>query len=90
MFNQLVQCCLVYSFIIQNFYDTLRQNVIDLMQGIFVCHDNWDDDKFEIALKIVVSTVGPPPKGYISRGVMGAEQELIENLIIEGSRLNIY
>lgn len=79
------------SYIIQNFHDTLRQNVIDLIQGklpLLVAAHEWDVDVLETTLKIAVTAVGSPPKGYMPRGALGAEESLIEDLILEGSKLS--
>lgn len=81
------------SYIIQNFHDTLRQNVIDLMQGklpLVISAHEWDVDVLETTLKIAVTNVGSPPKGYMPRGAMGAEESLVEDLILEGAKLSTF
>lgn len=79
-----------HRYLIQNFHDTLRQNVIDLMQGqiLRLAAHEWDVDVLETTLKIAVTNVGAPPKGYMPRGLMGAEESLIEDLILEGRKLS--
>lgn len=74
------------SYIIQNFADSFRQSVIDLMQGNLTDYTQLTDDDVldtlvEVAKTALVPTKPPPLRGYFNVGVFGAEARLAEDLI---------
>lgn len=71
-------------FLIQNFQDTLRQHVIDLMQGRSVVAYSLDDRVARQLLGVLTDNlpVREMNRGYAHCGVLGAEQQLIEDLIL--------
>lgn len=79
---------LIIRFIIQNFYDTLRQHVFDMMQGRPIQVTNIDDSVGHQLLGVLTDNlpIQEMNHGYAYRGVMGTEQEQIEALIFNCSR----
>lgn len=78
-----MSCPLLRSFFIQNFADSFRQCIIDLMQGQLQRADELrEDDVLETIVQILTPESRPPLRGYYSAGVLGPELKLLESIVI--------
>lgn len=75
---------IICSYIIQNFYDTFRQSIIDLMQGNIT---QSDELHFNERLKVLASMAESPidVSGVYHYGALNAELQLAES-IVESTR----
>ncbi|EDW15388.2 phosphatidylinositide phosphatase SAC2 isoform X1 [Drosophila mojavensis] len=70
-------------FFIQNFADSFRQCIIDLMQGQLQRADELrEDDVLETIVQILTPESRPPLRGYYSAGVLGPELKLLESIVL--------
>ena len=84
---------IIISFIIQNFADSFRQSVIDLMQNNIKHVSEISEDEFlatiiEIAETALVPSTPAPIRGYFHAGVLGPELQLLESLAIQTRSTN--
>lgn len=78
-----MSCPLLRSFFIQNFADSFRQCIIDLMQGQLQRADELrEDDVLETIVQILTPESRPPLRGYYSAGVLGPELKLLESIVL--------
>ncbi|KAL9891891.1 phosphatidylinositide phosphatase spermathreecae isoform 2-T3 [Glossina fuscipes fuscipes] len=69
-------------FFIQNFTDTFRQCIIDLMQGqLNNANELKEDEVLSTILLILCPSVPAPTRGYFYAGVLGPEIKLLDNLL---------
>lgn len=70
------------SFFIQNFTDTFRQCIIDLMQGqLNNANELKEDEVLSTILLILCPSVPAPTRGYFYAGVLEPEIKLLDNLL---------
>lgn len=71
---------IICSYIIQNFYDTFRQSMIDLMQGNI---RKSDELQFNEALKVLASIAELPVEvsSYYHYGALNNELQLTESIL---------
>ncbi|KAH8326677.1 hypothetical protein KR067_011777 [Drosophila pandora] len=70
-------------FFIQNFADSFRQCVIDLMQGQLQRPDELqEDDVLATIIQILTPEYKPPLGGYYNPGVLGPELQLLESVVM--------
>lgn len=75
-------CQLLRSFFIQNFADSFRQCIIDLMQGeLRHATELREDEVLETIVHILTPESHPPLLGYYNAGVLGPELKLLESII---------
>lgn len=78
-----MSCPLLRSFFIQNFADSFRQCIIDLMQGkLQQAAELKEDDVLETIIQILKPESQPPLRGYYSAGVLGPELKLLESIVL--------
>lgn len=77
-------CVFVRSFIIQNFFDTFRQSIIDLMHGNIT---QINEPQFSESLKILASIADSNinVSGFYHYGALNNELQLTES-ILESTR----
>ncbi|XP_030553911.1 phosphatidylinositide phosphatase SAC2 isoform X1 [Drosophila novamexicana] len=69
-------------FFIQNFADSFRQCIIDLMQGeLRHATELREDEVLETIVHILTPESHPPLLGYYNAGVLGPELKLLESII---------
>nr|NP_001163676.1 spermathreecae, isoform E [Drosophila melanogaster]ACZ94972.1 spermathreecae, isoform E [Drosophila melanogaster] len=69
-------------FFIQNFADSFRQCIIDLMQGqLLRAEDLQEDEVLSTILQILTPETRPPLHGYYNPGVLGPELQLLESIV---------
>ncbi|XP_036674912.3 phosphatidylinositide phosphatase SAC2 isoform X1 [Drosophila suzukii] len=69
-------------FFIQNFADSFRQCIIDLMQGqLLRAEELQEDEVLETIIQILTPETRPPLRGYYNPGVLGPELQLIESIV---------
>ncbi|XP_033164017.1 phosphatidylinositide phosphatase SAC2 isoform X1 [Drosophila mauritiana] len=69
-------------FFIQNFADSFRQCIIDLMQGqLLRAEDLQEDEVLGTILQILTPETRPPLRGYYNPGVLGPELQLLESIV---------
>ncbi|XP_020813812.1 phosphatidylinositide phosphatase SAC2 isoform X1 [Drosophila serrata] len=69
-------------FFIQNFADSFRQCIIDLMQGHLLTADELQEDEvLNTILQILTPETRPPMRGYYNPGVFGPELQLLESIV---------
>ncbi|XP_017035862.1 phosphatidylinositide phosphatase SAC2 isoform X3 [Drosophila kikkawai] len=69
-------------FFIQNFADSFRQCIIDLMQGHLLTADELHEDEvLNTILQILTPETRPPMRGYYNPGVFGPELQLLESIV---------
>uniref|UniRef100_B3NZZ3 GG24675 n=1 Tax=Drosophila erecta TaxID=7220 RepID=B3NZZ3_DROER len=69
-------------FFIQNFADSFRQCIIDLMQGqLLRAEDLQEDEVLDTILQILTPETRPPLRGYYNPGVLGPELQLLESIV---------
>ncbi|KAH8409727.1 hypothetical protein KR222_002853 [Zaprionus bogoriensis] len=69
-------------FFIQNFADSFRQCIIDLMQGeLQQAAELREDAVLETIVNILTPETRAPLRGYYSAGVLGAELKLLESIV---------
>ncbi|EDW96284.2 phosphatidylinositide phosphatase SAC2 isoform X1 [Drosophila yakuba] len=69
-------------FFIQNFADSFRQCIIDLMQGqLLRAEDLQEDEVLDTILQILTPETRPPLRGYYKPGVLGPELQLLESIV---------
>ncbi|KAH8242763.1 hypothetical protein KR032_001875 [Drosophila birchii] len=69
-------------FFIQNFADSFRQCIIDLMQGHLLTADELHEDEvLNTILQILTPDTQPPMRGYYNPGVFGPELQLLESIV---------
>ncbi|XP_043651296.1 phosphatidylinositide phosphatase SAC2 isoform X2 [Drosophila teissieri] len=69
-------------FFIQNFADSFRQCIIDLMQGqLLRAEDLEEDEVLDTILQILTPETRPPLRGYYNPGVLGPELQLLESIV---------
>uniref|UniRef100_A0A1A9UEQ5 SAC domain-containing protein n=1 Tax=Glossina austeni TaxID=7395 RepID=A0A1A9UEQ5_GLOAU len=69
-------------FFIQNFTDTFRQCIIDLMQGqLNNANELKEDEVLSTILLILCPSVPAPTRGYFYAGVLGPEIKLLDNIL---------
>ncbi|KAL7728141.1 hypothetical protein ACLKA6_002274 [Drosophila palustris] len=70
-------------FFIQNFADSFRQCIIDLMQGeLKQATELQEDEILETIVHILTPESQPPLRGYYNAGVLGPELKLIESIVM--------
>lgn len=80
---KLIECVMSVfycSYVIQNFFDTFRQSVIDVLQGNIT---HGDELQFNKTLEVLASLAGSPIDlpDYYHYGSLNNELQLIESLI---------
>ncbi|EDW55315.1 GM10430 [Drosophila sechellia] len=69
-------------FFIQNFADSFRQCIIDLMQGqLLRAEELQEDEVLGTILQILTPETRPPLRGYYNPGVLGPELQLLESIV---------
>ncbi|XP_036323807.1 phosphatidylinositide phosphatase SAC2 isoform X2 [Rhagoletis pomonella] len=69
-------------FLIQNFADSFRQCIIDLMQGKLVeANQLKEDEVMKTILHILCPSTPAPTRGYYHAGVLGPELHFLENIV---------
>ncbi|XP_068155593.1 phosphatidylinositide phosphatase SAC2 isoform X1 [Drosophila tropicalis] len=69
-------------YLIQNFADSFRQCVIDLMQGNLKQESELHEDPIlGTFVKLITPEMRPPIGGYYSAGVLGPELQLLESIV---------
>ncbi|KAH8357220.1 hypothetical protein KR084_010037 [Drosophila pseudotakahashii] len=69
-------------FFIQNFADSFRQCIIDLMQGqLLRAEELQEDEVLDTILQILTPETRPPLRGYYNPGVLGHELQLLESIV---------
>ncbi|XP_054747755.1 phosphatidylinositide phosphatase SAC2 isoform X3 [Anastrepha obliqua] len=69
-------------FFIQNFADSFRQCIIDLMQGKLVeANQLREDEVMKTILHILCPSTPAPTRGYYHAGVLGPELHFLENIV---------
>ncbi|XP_052851086.1 phosphatidylinositide phosphatase SAC2 isoform X3 [Drosophila gunungcola] len=69
-------------FFIQNFADSFRQCIIDLMQGqLLRAEELQEDEVLDTILQILTPESRPPLRGYYYTGVLGPELQLLESIV---------
>ncbi|XP_016961022.1 phosphatidylinositide phosphatase SAC2 isoform X1 [Drosophila biarmipes] len=69
-------------FFIQNFADSFRQCIIDLMQGqLLRAEELQEDEVLETIIQILTPETRPPLRGYYNPGVLGPELQLLETIV---------
>ncbi|XP_017007574.2 phosphatidylinositide phosphatase SAC2 isoform X5 [Drosophila takahashii] len=69
-------------FFIQNFADSFRQCIIDLMQGqLLRAEELQEDEVLDTILQILTPETRPPLRGYYNPGVLGPELQLLESIV---------
>ncbi|XP_017081971.2 phosphatidylinositide phosphatase SAC2 isoform X3 [Drosophila eugracilis] len=70
-------------FFIQNFADSFRQCIIDLMQGQLLRPEELQEDQvLNTILQILTPETRPPLGGYYNPGVLGPELQLLESIVV--------
>ncbi|XP_017057139.1 phosphatidylinositide phosphatase SAC2 isoform X3 [Drosophila ficusphila] len=70
-------------FFIQNFADSFRQCIIDLMQGqLLRAEELQEDEVLDTILQILTPETRPPLRGYYNPGVLGPELQLLESIVM--------
>lgn len=80
--NKCLSKFVLRSFFIQNFADSFRQCIIDLMQGKLVdANELKEDEVMKTILHIFCPSTPAPTRGYYNAGVLGPELHFLENIV---------